>query len=341
MDIVDFIDVINLAQSGTRETKKVLLDKIKQLAENLKNKTIVTNRPIWTATQTWKPLPGGAGIPVGHTFNFKINKAIMGLTMQQRKNHDPHEIGINDLLANYFKQVEKDELLLSNFGRQNFPSLPERYEITMGRDGIQRDFSNSWLTVNHPKLLEEKRAWLDRAIEQKKIMYGHLFSPGTLIEFNDTAEVYEEKQWPIVSEGEYVHKTYYERDLDYGCIDSFSSPRYSKSRNDASYDPGELPIAYSYCHSGDTALVIKERIVARRIISNPDDWAGVVRFYREIELLLTRYSDGQYANSAPVQGIDKIEPRTTRVKIIISPHNVSGPGQQARLFKRLSDGEQK
>jgi len=248
----------------------------------------------------------------------------MTLSREQRRNHDPLEIGINDLLAMLFNRLEGDCDFAAKmqFSKVNIPDPAIRWEMTMGRNGSP-DFcgSHSHKFANRRErreFLAEKRRWLQMAIDWKIKEHGQFFSVGEMIKFKDVAQFY-----PITDDMRpFVQETIVKE----GKITDLAN--FHGTRHRLFYP--------QYLHAEDTALVVKDQILYKEMISNPDDWAGVVRFQREVELLLTSFRSTNHV--VPNDPMDKNadEWKTRRAILLLSPHNVSGPGQQKRLFERMS-----
>ena len=319
----DYIDKIRF----TKEISKEEMEKIREAAKEIKKLAITCKKPIFTAYQQplhkMRPLPGGSAMQFPATFSFTMRKNRMGLSREQKRNHEPHVIGINDLLANLFQRLlaDADFAAKMQFRKVDIPDPAVRWELTQGRNG------SAWYATPNDEygggferfsgLVETKKNWVARAIGAHKEEYGDLFSPGEMIRFKDTAEFHIEKE-------------------------ESTRGRPWADTTIVKQDPHPTPIrsfAGNYLHEGDTALVVSDRMLARTIITNKEDWAGTIKFIRELEVLITCSSNPKMVDK--VETADSRfntmlpEPVTQRALIYLAPHKVSGPGQQARLFERM------
>lgn len=283
-------------------------------------------------------------------YTIKTLKSRQRLTVTQREIHKPHEIGINDLLSEYFERAERNDMFRNSYGKQNFPTSFNRYEMTMGRNGERGGFFPNWSGADSRKFSEDKRNWLAKAIEEQKCKYRRLFSAGEVIVFNRTAEVYEEKEWPyiikkeiFVPKAQEMYNSYLDDDGANGLLYPRTTRYTSVSRGQyfsIDSDKYSTLLASSFCHDNDIALVLKEKIVTTSLISDEETWEGSVRFYREVDFLLTRYSNGRLASTI---SSENFEPETTKVRMILSPGVPPGRAQYCsgdeidkRLFTKLS-----
>lgn len=276
----------------------------------------------------------------------------MGLSMEQRRYHEIHDIGINDFLTRFFNSRAED---ITFKQPPNWPTQIERYELTMGRtgyigdkspeysiesedSGVYEHYIDQYLSKSscigcdaEPKKqnLEpqattdyqlDKKYWLSQAIQHSLEDYGSMFSPGQMIKLNDTAMVWHESEWGKMVKTVGIP----EKDKFWTTKGGLIS-----MRDLSIYNEGH------YCHKNDTALVIEDQVRCRVVIRNVEEWTGSVQFFRVVELLLTRFTPGDHVNPPP--WTEPLEAEATRVKLILSPHKLAGSGQQDRLFTRMTE----
>lgn len=341
----DYIDKIR----WTRTLSKEEMDKLAKTAKEIKKLAITCQKPIFTAQQQ-RPtklgrVSGGASLNHPSSFTFTMRKSRMGLSREQQRNHEPHDIGINDLLANMFRFMEEDVDFASKmpFLKVNTPDPARRWELTMGRNGsMGRSSRTACMTLQaNPPLspaqhIEDKKFWLAKAIRFQKASYPKLFVPGELIGFVDTGKFYLDfsstrrpfEEGITVKNERHSYSSYFDND-GHAIFSAFSKTHFESDK---------------YFHGGDTGLVVQDNILARTTITNQEEWAGVVTFHRELELLLTTHHRDEaieIVEPGRVMATTELgEPKTRQAIILLSPHKVSSSGQQDRLFLRLENSDE-
>lgn len=301
---VDYTDKIKGAVNVDSEEMKKAFKGLKEIATKYKAdlKPITTKNPFWTppAGGTIKMLStpsssGGVHFPHHFSFTMKVRKD-MSLSWQQRKRHEPHEIGINDLLAEYFRKLKDD----TTVNWHQMPADTDKYQMTQGRYGHLGPS-----TMSSQSLVDNKKYWLDRAIEERLALYRpNLFTDkGKLIKFLDAANFYIESDWPVVRKGVIV------------------------KNDDRVFDDKLLNQAKTtqrFLHEGDTAMILKDEVLSVRVITHEDEWSGKVQFYRQLDVLLTRHGDERFSHvnqkaEPGSRGGPLGEPVTVRAKLLLNP----------------------